>query len=66
MNQAETIALLRKQKILNQLTDGPVAMMLRQNGKLVPATVTREGEWVVVTTGRFFRRRLRISPAQLK
>ena len=66
MNQAETIAILREQKILDQLADGPVAMMLQKNGKLVPATVTRKGEWVMVTTGRFFRRRMRISQAQLR
>ena len=66
MRKAEIIVLLREQKILDQLTDGPAAMMLRKNGKLVPVTVVRKGEWVIVTTGRFFRRRMRLSLAQLK
>ena len=66
MNQDEWIAFLRKQKILDQLADGPVAVMLRQNGKSVPVTVIRKGEWIVATTGRFFRRRMRISLAQLR
>ena len=66
MNQLESIAILREQKILDQLADGPVAMTLRKKGKLVPVTVTRKGEWVMVTTGRFFRRRMRISMAQLR
>lgn len=66
MKRTEMIAFLREQKILNQLADGPVSMMLRHDGKLVPVTVTRKGEWGMVTTGRFFRRRMRISLAQLR
>ena len=66
MRKAEIVALLREQKILDQLADGPAAMMLRKDGKPVPVTVARKGEWAIVTTGRFFRRRMRLSLAQLK
>lgn len=66
MNRKEMTALLRKQNILNQLRDGPTSMMVRKNGKMVLATVTRKGEWVIVTTGRFFRRRMRVPLAQLE
>lgn len=66
MNQEEIITLLRKQNILEQLMDGPVSTMVRQNGKLVPIAITRKGDWVIVTTGHFFKRRMRIALTQLE
>lgn len=66
MKKEAIIALLRKQNILDQLSDGPVSMMVCWNGKLVPIVITRKADWVSVTTGRFLRRRMRISLAQLE
>lgn len=66
MKKNAIIALLCEQSILDQLSDGPVSMMLSQNGKPMPLTVTRERDRVIVTTGRFLRRRMRISLAQLE
>ena len=66
MDRDEWIAVLRKENIVPLLTDGPVALMVRKKGKLVPVTVTLAGDQVQVTTGRFFWRRIRIPMAQLK
>lgn len=66
MNEEEIIRLIRQRHILEHLADGPVSVLLRKKGKLIPATVTRAGDWVYVTTGRFFRRRMKLPLAQLK
>lgn len=66
MDRDEWIAVLRKENIVPQLKDGPVALMVRWKGKLVPATVTLAGNQVQITTGRFFRRRIRLPLTQLK
>ena len=60
MNKQEIIAMLKEENILEDIEDGPTAVALTDGKKDLLLQVNKIDDYIEVTTGKIFKRKIRI------
>lgn len=60
MDKKTLISLIRQLHLADDLDSGPAAAVITVNSKKIPLRVTKSGDHILISTGRIFRRRMRI------
>ena len=60
MNKQEIIAMLKEENILEDIEDGPTAVALTDGKKDFLLQVKKIDDYIEVTTGKIFKRKIRI------
>lgn len=60
MEKNELVSIIRKMHLADDLDSGPVAAVISVNNKKIHLQVTKSGDHILISTGKVFRRKMRI------